>query len=76
MGTYTLFDTNSDILGTLGTNLTGSFEGLNMTLGFAGGANGRNDLVLTVVPEPSAALSILIGAGAVLGMRRRRKSAA
>jgi autotransporter-associated beta strand protein len=72
-GTYTLFDTNTAIVGTLdGNNLSGSLaNGLTGTIGFA---DGRNDLVLTVVPEPGSAALLIGGIGALAGMRFRRRA--
>lgn len=64
-GTYTLFDSGTDILGALGLNFTGTVLGYEATLAFAGGVNGHDDLVLLVgapVPEPGALLSLLTGA--------------
>jgi hypothetical protein len=72
-GTYTLFDTNTPIIGTLdGTNLSGPFAiGLFGTLGFA---DGGNDLVLTVVPEPGSAALLFGSLGMLAGLRFRRRS--
>jgi autotransporter-associated beta strand protein len=70
-GTYTLFDGDTSIVGTLDSNpanLTGSIGAFTATLGFA---DGTNDLVLNVVPEPSSIVSLLGGLGALLGVRRR-----
>lgn len=72
-GTYVLFDTNSDILGDLGFNVDFEVLGYEAHLGFANGANGRDDLVLTVVPEPSTA-TLLFGAAGLIGSLRRRKN--
>lgn len=70
VGTYTLLSTSTSIVGTLGSNLTGTVGGLNGELSISG-----NDLVLTVsaIPEP-ATYAALAGLG-VLGLavlRRRR----
>jgi autotransporter-associated beta strand protein len=71
VGTYTLFNTNTPILGTLDTaNLSGPIGSFTGTLAFA---DGGNDLVVNVVPEPSAVLSLLGGVGLLLGVRRRRQ---
>ena len=75
-GTYTLFDSNTPITGTLdATNLNGSFNG-GAFLGTLGLADNGNDIVLTVVPEPGSATLLLAGLSSVLGLRRfRRRSA-
>jgi len=72
-GTYTLFDTSTSIVGTLGTNLTGTVGGMAATLSLA---NSNQDIILTVtaIPEPSLYASIF-GALSLLGVivvRRRR----
>lgn len=70
-GTYTLFDNNFSIVGSFDSNaahLTGSIGGYLGTLGFA---DGGHDVVLTVTPEPGT-LTLLLGATALLGWRRRR----
>ena len=69
-GSYVLFDTNADILGDLGS-ATGTVLGLDATLSFANGANGHDDLILTVVPEPSSAILLLGGLGFLAAPRRR-----
>lgn len=73
-GTYVLFDTSSDIAGTLGSHLQDDLLGFKMTLQFANGVNGRDDLVLVVVPEPQSAAVFLAGLGA-LAFRRRKGNA-
>jgi hypothetical protein len=65
-GTYTLFD-NTALSGSLGASLTGTVNGLGATLSISG-----SDVVLSVVPEPSAALSVIGGCAMLLGLRRRR----
>lgn len=69
-GVYTLFDTSATIVGTLGSNLTGTVGGLDAALSLSG-----NSVILTVtsVPEPSA-FAALFGAAAlgVATLRRRR----
>jgi fibronectin-binding autotransporter adhesin len=70
-GTYVLFDTSSDIVGTLGSNLQTNLFGFDMTLQFANGVNGRDDLVLVVIPEPGSAMVLLAGLG-VFALRRRK----
>ncbi len=71
IGTYTLFDGVTPIQGTLGLEVSGPLGG-----GFFGTiafADGTNDLVLQVVPEPGTAMALL-GGLAVLASRRRRTS--
>jgi autotransporter-associated beta strand protein len=70
VGTYTLFNTTTPIIGTLDVaNLTGAIGGFTGTIGFG---DGGNDIVVTVVPEPGTAMVLLGGMG-LLGLRRRRK---
>jgi len=70
VGDYTLFSASS-IIGTLGSNLTGTVGGLNGSLAVVG-----NDVVLSVtaIPEPStyAAIAGALTLGGVLIARRRR----
>lgn len=69
VGEYTLFSAAGGYTGAIGTDsgLVGGFAG---TLSFSG-----NDLVLSVVPEPSVALLLLLAGGlAVLELRRRRRA--
>jgi fibronectin-binding autotransporter adhesin len=73
-GDYVLFDTTLPIVGTLGLNTTGSLAGgLTGTLQFA---DGTNDLILHVVPEPTTTSALLGGLGMLLAGRRRRRNAA
>jgi hypothetical protein len=72
-GTYVLFDTNSDIVGTLGSHLQDNLLGFGVALQFANGANGRDDLVLVVLPEPNSVMALLVGLG-VLATRRRKSN--
>lgn len=68
-GTYVLFDSNVAILGSFGSITSGAIGGYTGSIGFA---NGGQDIVLTVVPEPQ--VSVLLGIGALVflrGMRRR-----
>ncbi len=68
-GTYTLFDTASSIVGSLDLlNTSGFVGGLPATLAFA---DGGTDLVLNVVPEPSALALLSLG---TLGLLRRRRT--
>ena len=56
------------------TNNMGTFD---FTLHYDGeglALTGGNDLVLQAVPEPTTALSLLGGLGALLGLRRRRRA--
>ena len=68
-GEYVLFTAPTDIIGNLDFGY-GTVLGFTANLGFTGGANGRSNIVLTVVPEPSTALALLGGLGVVLGLRR------
>lgn len=65
---YVLFDGNTPIIGTLGTNLMGDVGGFTGVLQFG---DGGNDLVLHVVPEPGSIAFLLAGAGMLLSWRRR-----
>ena len=67
-GDYVLFDTNSVIAGTLGANVFGQVNGLDVSLQLA---DGGKDLVLHVIPEPGTSAALLAGLG-VLAVRRRR----
>ncbi|MFA6961552.1 MAG: autotransporter-associated beta strand repeat-containing protein [Opitutaceae bacterium] len=73
-GTYTLFDTSTSIVGTLGSSLTGTINGLNATLSLSFDGT---DILLTVasaVPEPATA-GLLAGMSVLLGaciVRRKR----
>ncbi len=71
VGTYTLFDTSASIVGTLGTNLTGTVGGLSAAISFA---NSNQDIVLTVtaVPEPST-YSAIFGALTLVGVAWRKR---
>lgn len=73
-GTYTLFDGNIGIVGSLDNgSLSGSLGGgFTGTLGLAGN---NTDIVLTVVPEPASALLLFGGMSGLIGFRRFRKSA-
>ncbi len=66
-GTYDLigFETSS---GSLGSDLSGTIDGLPATLSVS-----NNDLVLTVVPEPSTAALLGAGVLGLLGLAWRRR---
>jgi autotransporter-associated beta strand protein len=66
-GDYVLFDGNTAVSGTFGALTTGTVGGFGAELQLA---DGGNDLILRVVPEPGSAV-LLAGALGLL-MRRRR----
>jgi autotransporter-associated beta strand protein len=70
--TYTLFNTNSAIVGTLGADLSGTVQpGWTGTIEEVG--TSQIDLVIQSVPEPNA-LSMLAGSfGMALGLQRFRR---
>ncbi|CAM2992036.1 autotransporter-associated beta strand repeat-containing protein [Rariglobus hedericola] len=76
-GTYTLFSSSSSVVGSFGSNVTGTLGGLNVVLAF-GNAGTTIDLIVTssAIPEPStfAGLSGLVALGCA-SLRRRRQSA-
>lgn len=67
-GVYTLFDGDSTVTGSLGSNLTGIVGGYSSALGLA---DNNKDLVLTVIPEPGT--SALAASALLLLARRRRR---
>jgi autotransporter-associated beta strand protein len=70
---YVLFDGSLPLLGTLGANRFGLVNGFSAELLLA---DGGNDIVLHVIPEPSAALALLAGSLSLVGLRRRPKAQA
>lgn len=86
-GWYRIFDTDLDTTTWSGLTLDGQnritsgLSAINFAPGFSAefylgdGTNGANgDIYLAVVPEPSAAISLVSGLGLLIGSRRRRKS--
>lgn len=71
-GTYTLFETSTSIVGTLGSSLTGTISGLDAAISLSG-----NSVILTVtaIPESSSFAAMLgvaaIGAAALPRRQRR-----
>ena len=72
VGTYTLFDTGTPVLGTLGANVAGPVGSLYGELALG---DGGNDVVLNVtsapVPEPTGGIAAFVAA-TVCCLRRRR----
>ena len=66
-GTYVLFDTPEDIIGSLGT-ATGTLDGYDAELSF-----NSPTLTLTVIPEPGS-IALLLAGAALVGVARRRRS--
>lgn len=71
-GTYTLVDTSTSIVGTLGASLTGTIGSYTGVLSLA---NAGQDIVLTVtaIPEPSTYATLLGGAMMLATVLRRRR---
>ena len=72
-GDYLLFDSSTPIVGTLGANVTGIIGDITIT-GTLQFADGGNDLILHVVPEPTSATLLLGGLALLFGGRRRAKA--
>jgi autotransporter-associated beta strand protein len=68
-GDYVIFDSTTAITGTLGAVTSGTIGDYTGELQFA---DGGNDLVLHVVPEPASA-TLILGGLALLAARRRRR---
>lgn len=86
-GWYRIFDTDLDTTTWSGLTLDGQnritsgLSAINLAPGFSvefymgDGTTGTNgDIYLAVIPEPSAAISLVSGLGLLIGSRRRRKS--
>ena len=69
-GTYTLV--NAESISGLGSNLSGSIDGLPATLSVHGSGNNQ-DLVLNVTPEPSTFAMLAAGAIGLVGYGWRRR---
>ncbi len=67
-GTYTLVDAES--IAGLGSNVSGSIDGLPATLSVS-----NNELLLTVVPEPATLALLVAGALGLIGLGLRRPTA-
>jgi len=65
-GTYTLFSVSDDIVGNLGTSLTGTINGFESSL-----SQDETGIYLSVVPEPGTWL--LVGVGLALAACSRRR---
>jgi hypothetical protein len=70
IGTYVLFDTNNAVAVNFGVNTSGTVLGLSANLQLS--ADGT-DVVLNVVPEPSAAVGLIGGIAGLLGLQRFRR---
>ena len=68
-GIYVLFDANSAIAGSIGDGFVDFGDGITGTLSID---NITNDVLLTVVPEPSAAVLVALGLAGVCARRRRK----
>lgn len=66
-GVYTLFDSDSAIVGTLGTHLSSAIGNLS---GAISTSPDGEDIILTVVPEPGSAISAFAALSGLLGLRR------
>ncbi len=67
-GTYTLIDTSSVPVGSLGTSTSGTIDGLPANIAIQG-----DDVVLTVVPEPGTLVLLGVGAVGLVGWGWRRR---
>jgi hypothetical protein len=66
-GTFTLFDSSTPIVGSLGSNVSGTVLGFSATLSMA---DSGKDLMLVVAPEPVTSALLVIGLGALTARRK------
>lgn len=72
-GTYTLISSATPILGSLDANLAHLTGFIGDQTAILSIGNAGTEILLTVVPEPSTAATLIAGVGALLGTRRRRR---
>jgi hypothetical protein len=63
-----------DVVGMFSNGPTGVIDGVPYTITYTAGPLGQQDVVLTVVPEPSSLVLGLLGAAGLWAAYRRRRS--
>lgn len=72
-GTYTLISTDQSIVGSFGSQLTGTVDGRDVTLALAESGNSIELVVASAIPEPSVYAALAGAAGLFCTFLRRRK---